>query len=144
MFVAATSRCFADLPFDAALQRLVDLEYTNVEIMIHETGGHIKPSEVAANPERVARLCRQTHRLTPIAFSVDIDLPDSDPQYYAQFAACCTLAKASKVGVITIRAAELGTPFNAEVERLRAMVAIASLEGVRLGLLTGPGPQRGA
>ena len=37
---------------------------------------------------------------------------------------------------ITVRSAELGTPYNAEVERLRTMVAIASLEGVRVGLLT--------
>ena len=38
LFVAATSRCFADLPLDAALERLADLEYTSVEIMIHECG----------------------------------------------------------------------------------------------------------
>lgn len=136
VFVAATSRCFADLPLDAALQRLVDLEFTCVEIVIHEEGGHMKPSQVAADLDWAIRACRQTHRLTPIAFSVDIALPDSDKEYYAQFAACCKLAKASKVVTITIRSAELGTPFNAEVERLRALVAIASLEGVRVGLLT--------
>jgi sugar phosphate isomerase/epimerase len=139
LFVAATTRCFADLPLDAALQRLVDLEYTCMEITIHESGGHLKPSEVLADPERAVKQCRQTHRLTPVAFSVDIGLPDSDQQYYAQFAACCKLAKASKVVTITVRAAELGTPFNAEVERLRALAAIASLEGVRVGLLTEAG-----
>ena len=31
---------------------------------------------------------------------------------------------------------ELGTPFNAEIERLGEMVALASVDGVRLGLLT--------
>jgi sugar phosphate isomerase/epimerase len=35
-----------------------------------------------------------------------------------------------------IRAAELGTPFNAEVERLTEVVGLASKEGVRIGLLT--------
>ena len=69
MFVSASSRCFADLPFDAAMQRLVDLEYTSVEIMLHETGGHIKPSEIAADLDAAVRLCRQTQRLTTIAFS---------------------------------------------------------------------------
>lgn len=134
MFVAATSRCFAHLPLDAALRQLVDLEYTSVEIMIHESGGHLKPSEVLAHFDRAEQLCRQTHRLTPIAFSVDIEAPE--PAYYHQFAACCKLAKAVKVVTVTVRSAELGTPFNAEVERLRAMVAITSLEGVRMGLLT--------
>jgi sugar phosphate isomerase/epimerase len=139
VFVAATSRCFADLPLDAALQRLVDLEYTSVEIAVHESGGHLKPSEVAADPEWALRVCRQTHRLTPIALGVDIDLPDTEKQYYEQFAACCKLAKSIKVVTVVVRAAELGTPFNAEVERLRAMAAIASLEGVRVGLLTETG-----
>ena len=36
-------------PWTPPLQRLVDLEYTSVEIMIHETDGHLKPSEVLAD-----------------------------------------------------------------------------------------------
>jgi len=137
VFVAATTRCFPDLPLDAALQRLVDLEYTCVEIMIHESDGHIKPSEVQADLEQAVAACRQTHRLTPIAYSVDIEAPE--PLYYQQFAACCKLAKATKVVTISVRSAELGTPFNAEVERLREMVAIASVEGVRVGLISEAG-----
>jgi sugar phosphate isomerase/epimerase len=116
------------------MRQLVDLEYTSVEITIHETGGHMKPSEVAADFERSVQLCRQIHRLTPVAFSIDIEA--SEPTYYQQFAACCKLAKAVKVVTCTVRAGELGTPFNAEIERLRTIAAIASLEGVRVGLLT--------
>ena len=137
MFIAATTRCFSDMSLDAALRKLVDLEYTTVEIMIHESNGHMKPSEVLADPERAAQLCRQTHRLTPCTFSIDMDT--SIEGYYAQFAACCCLAKATKVVTVTIRSAELGTPFNAEVERLQKLVAIASIEGVRVGLLTEAG-----
>ena len=84
--------------------------------------------------ERAITLCRQTHRLTPIAFSIDIEAPES--LYYRQFAACCKLAKAVKVVTLTVRSAELGTPFNAEVERLREMTAISSQDGIRVGLLT--------
>jgi sugar phosphate isomerase/epimerase len=135
VFVAASTRCVGDLPLDAALERLVDLEFTAVEIMIHESGGHLKPSEVLADPERALQVCRQTHRLTPIAYSVELDAPD-EPEYYRQFTACCKLAKATKVVTIAIRAAELGTPFNAEVERLAELVGIASEEGVRIGVLT--------
>lgn len=134
MFVAATCRCFAQLPLEAAMQQLVELEYTAVEIMIHHEGGHILPSAVLADPEHVVALCRQTHRLTPVALSVDIEAPE--PEYYRQFAACCRLAKAIKVVTITVRSAELGTPFNAEIERLQEMVSLAAPEGVRIGLLT--------
>jgi len=138
VFVAASSRCFANLSLDAALERLVDLEYSYVEITVHESGGHLKPSEVEADLDRAIHLCRRTHRLTPIAYSIDIEAPDED-QYYRQFAACCKLAKATKVVTVVVRSAELGTPFNAEVERLRAMVDIASHEEVVIGLLTEAG-----
>lgn len=134
MFVAASTNCFPDLPLNEALGRLVDLEYTSVEIMVHESGGHLKPSEVLDNVDRAIQTCRATHRLTPVAYSVDIEAPE--PEYYQQFAACCRLAKATKVVTISVRSGELGTPFNAEVERLRELVRIATLEGVRVGLVT--------
>jgi sugar phosphate isomerase/epimerase len=134
VFVAATSRCFPDMTLDAALMQLADLEYTCVELMIHESGGHMRPSAVMDDLERAITLCRQTHRLTPIAFSIDIEAPE--PLYYRQFAACCKLAKAVKVVTLTVRSAELGTPFNAEVERLRELTAMSSQDGIRVGLLT--------
>jgi sugar phosphate isomerase/epimerase len=135
VFVAASTRCFSDLPLDDALQRLVDLEYTSVEITIQESGGRLKPSEVLADLEQAVRICRHTHRLTTIAYSVEIEASQED-EYFRQFAACCKLAKATKVVTLVIRSSELGTPFNAEIERLVEMVRIASLESVRLGLLT--------
>jgi sugar phosphate isomerase/epimerase len=134
VFVAASTRCFSDLGFSDALRQLVDLEYTAIEIVVHETGGHIRPSEVAGDLDAAIRACRQSHRLTVCAYSVDIEAPGQ--QYYDQFTACCKLAKATKVVTIVVRASELGTPFNEEVERLRKMAAIGSVEGVRVGLLT--------
>ena len=116
------------------MRQLVDLEFSHVEIFIHEQDGHLKPSEVLGNFDQTLQAVRQIHRLTPAAFSVEIDAPED--QYYRQFAACCRLAKAVKVVTITVRAGELGTPFNAEVERLRTMAGIATVEGVRVGLLT--------
>jgi sugar phosphate isomerase/epimerase len=79
--------------------------------------------------------CRQTHRMTVAAFDVDLDQTD-ESLYYRQFAAICKLAKASKVVTLTVRSSELGTPFNAEIERLRMLVALATNESVRVGLLT--------
>jgi sugar phosphate isomerase/epimerase len=134
VFVAAASQCFPDLPFEPMLDRLVDLEYTALDLAIHEHGGHLKPSEVHADLSRAIDQCRATQRMTLCAFSVDIDAEGD--LYYEQFASCCKLAKAVKVVSITVPSAELGTPFNAEIERLRALVAIASLEGVLVGIRT--------
>ncbi len=138
MFVAATTRCFADLPLSEALGRLVDLEYTAIELMLHETDGHMKPSEVLADWEQAVRRCRETRRLTVCALNVEPEAEGSE-LYYQQFAACCKLAKAIKVVTLTVRSAELGTPFNEEIERLRRLVAIAGKEGVRVGMLTETG-----
>ncbi len=138
MFVAATTRCFIDLPLNQALDRLVDLEFSAIELMLHETEGHIRPSEVLADLERATHRCRDTRRLTVGAMSVEPDAENAD-LYYRQFNACCKLAKAIKVVTITVRSSELGTPFNEEIERLRRLVALAGQEGVRVGLLTETG-----
>lgn len=138
MLVAASAECFPELPLDAALERLVGLEYSRVEIGIRESGGQLRPSQVMDNLEHAVNLCRgETHRLTPVAYTVEVAAAGED--YFRQFAACCKLAKATKVVSITVPAAELGTPFNAEIERLRELVRIASLEGVLVSIKTEAG-----
>jgi len=101
VFVAASTRCFPDLPLDAAIAQLGDLEFTAVEIMLHEDLPQLTPSQVLADFAYAEQLCRNTHRLTPVALSFDTQAPE--PVYYQQFAACCRLAKAIKV--VTIRCA---------------------------------------
>ncbi|HTQ38067.1 MAG TPA: sugar phosphate isomerase/epimerase [Pirellulales bacterium] len=136
MFVAASTDCFPGVPLDEALSRLVDLEFNRVEIGIHAEGPGLRPADVLADLDRAIAQCRNTQRLTPVAFAVD---PDPGENYYRQFAACCKLAKATKVVTITVRSGELGTPFNAEIERLRELAAIAIQDGVVLGVLTQEG-----
>jgi sugar phosphate isomerase/epimerase len=133
VFVAASTACFPDLSPQDALEILADLEFTSVELPIHESGRGLKPSEVHGDLERAARFCRDTHRLD-IA-GLDIELGPG-PQYYEHFTSCCKLAKAIKVVTLVMPCSELGTPFNEEIERLRKLVEIASLEGVVVGLKT--------
>lgn len=135
MLVAASTECFPDLPLEAALGRLLDLEYTCVEISLRESGNQLKPSAVLANLEDAVQACRETHRLKPVAYSIDF-APLDDATYYKQFTACCKLAKATRVVSITVRSGELGTPFNAEVERLRELVRIGANDGVLVSVKT--------
>ena len=137
MFVAASSESFPDLSLSETLDRLADLEYTSLELAVHEHGGHMRPSDVHANPSRAIDICRSTKRISLCALSVDVTAEGDD--YYRQFASCCKLAKATKIVTLIVPAAELGTPFNAEIERLRTLVAIASMEGVRVGVKTQTG-----
>lgn len=134
MFVAASTECFPDLAPDEVTERLVDLEFTAVELALHERGGWLAPSAVAADPERALNLCRQTHRLDIAALSLQIEA--TGEAYYEQFTACTKLAKALKVATLVTPSSELGTPFNEEIERLRKLAAIASLEGCVVALKT--------
>lgn len=133
MFVTASTECFVELGLVEAIERMTDLEYTNVEIALHEGGKHLTPALVAGDLERAIKLCRDTHRLTIAAYS--LVWPQTD-QYLAQFRAVCKLAKATKVVALSVPAAELGTPFNQEIERLRDLVKIASQDGILVGLKT--------
>ena len=127
MFVCASTECLPDLPQEEVLQWLVDLEYTSVELAIHEMGGWLRPTEVLSDLEKAVYLCRDTHRLNIAALSVDIDAEGE--AYYKQFEAITKLAKLIKVVTLVVPAAELGTPFNEEIERLRRLSSTAALDG---------------
>lgn len=132
MYVSVSTECFHDWPLDKALDRLLDLEYTAVELAIFEHGPQLRPSQVAANMDAAIETCRNVRRLNLAAFDVQLDAQGDD--YYAQFNAICRLARAVKVVTISVESSELGTPFNEEVERLRKLVDLATLQGVRVGL----------
>lgn len=135
MFVCVSSESFPDSPRGEILPLLVDLEFSSIELPIHEAGQTwVKPSTVLASPEPALAECRDTNRLAVAALSVD-QTSEGD-LYYEEFAACCKLAKALKVVPLIVPAAELGTPFNAEIERLRELVRIASLESCLVALKT--------
>lgn len=134
MFVCASTECFPDLGPQETLEALVDLQFTALEIALHEKDGWLKPSEVASNLEQAVQLCGATHRMVVGALSVQIDAEGDE--YYRQFEAICKLAKAIKVVTIVVPSSELGTPFNEEIERLKKLVAFAELEGAVVALKT--------
>ena len=135
MLVAASTDCFRDLSLAGALEKLADLEYSNVEIALHEDGDQLKPSQVALDVDNAADRCRHTHRLNVVAYSVRLKTIGAEyPEYYDHFHSICRLAKMTKVVTLTVPSGELGTPFNEEVERLRKLVDIATREGVRVSI----------
>jgi sugar phosphate isomerase/epimerase len=132
VFVAATTECFLGLSLPLAIERLADLEFTSVELAVFEDADQLKPSQIAADVEAAVAICRNTQRLQLAAF--DVRVTAQKDEHYEQFRALCRLAKATKVVTLTVPSAELGTPFNEEVEHLRRLVDIATLHGVRVGL----------
>ncbi len=132
MFVAASTECYPELSPTEVTERLVDLQFSAVELALHEQNGWMAPSEVLADLDRATHQCRQTHRLDIAALSLEIG-PNA---FYDTFTACAKMAKALKVATLVVPSSELGTPFNEEIERLQKMVAIAEYEGCVVALKT--------
>ena len=92
MFVAATTDCFSHLSFDESVEKIVDLEFTNLEINIDENGDHLKPSQVADDVTAAIARCSATRRLNVISYRVVSHAQGE--QYYDEFQAICDLANA--------------------------------------------------
>lgn len=133
MFIAASSHCFADIGFDDACRHINDLEYDKVEIWLDESSNHLKPSEVAADPEGFQIRMRQVSRLTPVAFTFAHDISGD------VLRGVCKAAKLLRVTQVSVPAAELGTPFNSEIDRLKSFIGIANETAARLSIITKTG-----
>src|SRR6266487_1840073 len=107
MYVACSTLCFARQPLERALRIIGELEFSKLDVAIHERGPHLKPSQVASDISLAAQQIRIGPSLTPAAFSLEIEA-DHEEEHGRQLRALCRLARQSTVSVLTIPAAPLG------------------------------------
>jgi sugar phosphate isomerase/epimerase len=138
VFVSCSTLCFGSYPLERALGIINDLEFSKIDVAIHERGPHLRPSEVAEDVNRHAQRIRIGSSLSPCAFSVEIEAPDRD-EYLRQLRAVCRLARLATVPVLSIPAASAGSGLDAEAERLSELVRVAEAEGVILTVDTRTG-----
>ena len=120
------------MPLDEAIDRLADLAFTALEITIHDGSPQLTPAFVVADLEKAISICAHTKRMDVISY--DVIITAEGESYYEQFEAICHLAKATKVVSVTVHSAELGTPFNEEIERLRRLVKIGVKSGINVSI----------
>jgi sugar phosphate isomerase/epimerase len=141
MYVACSTQCFAKTPLDRALRIIGELEFSKLDVAIHERGAHLRPSEVARDVGLAAQRIRIGPSLSPAAFSVEIEAPSAE-EYQRQLQAICKLARMSNVAVITIPASSSGSGIDSEVQRLTGLLQLVQTEGnvltvaTRIGTLT--------
>jgi sugar phosphate isomerase/epimerase len=133
--VACSTNCFARFPLERALRIIGELEFSKLDVAIHENGTHLKPSEVANDIALAAQRIRIGPSLTPAAFSVEIAAATA-LEYQHQLRAICRLARLSTVSIITIPAGPSGSGIDTEVERLKPLVNLAQAEGIVLTVAT--------
>jgi len=120
---------------------IAELEFSKADVAIQSRGPHLTPAEVSDDVHAAVHALRATPGVTPGAFCVEIDEPDAE-EFARQFQAVCKLANLCGVATVTLPAAPSGTSLEAEVDRLRLLLAMASSQGVvftvetRIGTLT--------
>ena len=138
MFVAASSRCFPNLPVKDSLNKLADLEYSAAELIVGKNPeSDLVLPETQEQFDDIVLFCRMSRRITPVAIYFDFE--PEDPLFIRSIELCCHMAKVAKIVQITVKASEFGTPFNAEVERLRHLVQIGNTHGLVIGVATETG-----
>ena len=121
-----------------SLNKLADLEYSTAELIVgRNTDSHLILPESQEQFDDIVLFCRMSRRIAPVAIYFDFN-PD-DSKFICSFELCCHLAKVAKIVQITVKASESGTPFNAEVERLRHLVQIGNAHGLVVGVATETG-----
>jgi sugar phosphate isomerase/epimerase len=137
VFVACSTLCFSGEPLESALRHIAELEFDKIELAVVEGGAHLRPSEVAENPEAALHRLRHGPSLTPASLHLDFgDPPPPGPVWRKRFEAMCRLAKPLTVAVLTIQAAPAGSPFDEEVKRLSGLAGFAMREGLVLAVET--------
>lgn len=133
MFVACSTLCFSRYPLERALRIIGELEFSKLDVAIHEDGPHLKPSQVAEDVAGAAQQIRIGPSLSPAVFSVEISAP-SPAEFNHQLRAVCRLARQSAVSLVTLPAASSGSGLDAETERLAGLVKLVESEGISLAV----------
>jgi len=130
VFVAVSTRNFAELGFEDACAQILDLEFDRLELWLDDRGRQLTVSDVASDPDGFVTRYREATRLSPAAITLAHDV---GPEVLRGLAKA---AKQLRITQITLPAADLGTPFNAEIERLRELNSVSSQDGVRTSIST--------
>ena len=123
------------LPLERALRLIGELEFSKVEIAIHEQGPHLKPSEVLADIALAAQRIRIGPSLSPAAFSVEIEAPTSAGVRQPAPGHLQAGADVRRLGP-DHPAASSRSGVDAEILRLRELVHLVETEGLVLTVAT--------
>ncbi len=135
MFIACSTLCFARFPLERALRTIGELEFSKLDVVIHEKGPHLRPSEVVQDVAAAAQRIRIGPSLSPAAFDIEIEAKNEKDEA-AHWKAICKLARMSAVSVLTTPAAPTGVGIDAEVTRLKKLVRLVNSEGLVLSVVT--------
>lgn len=122
------------MPLREACEKIVELGFDKIELWFDAEGNHLGAKAAADDPDRFVNTLRDMTRLSPIALCLEDPL--ETPETLQGLA---RVAKLLRLAQITVPASPIGTPFNTEVDRLKAYLAAVTPDGVRLSIKTRAG-----
>ena len=134
MYVACSTLCFSRLPLPDALRIIREMHFAKADLAIHESGAHLRPSDVLADVARAAAQLKAGN-VAFAAFHLEFAEFDSETTRH-HLRAVCRLARTMAVPLVTATAAPHGSDPSAEVVRLKAWAKLAEIEGVILTVET--------
>jgi sugar phosphate isomerase/epimerase len=135
VYVACSTLCFGRRSFPDALQSISEMGFTKIDVVLSE-GGHISPSEVAADLSRVVQMLKAWPGIAPAAFHVEF-APDIAPAAMDhQLRAICRLGRVLAVSLVSIPAASMDSDYETEVSRLTRLVRLCEAEGITCAIDT--------
>jgi sugar phosphate isomerase/epimerase len=139
VYVACSTLCFGQRPLGNALQSIGELGFTKVDLAVRESGPHLKPSEVAADFNRILQMLRSAGGLTVSAFHVEFGEGLPRPAIAQQMKAVCRLARVLTTPLISIPTVAAGSDLEPEIDRLTWLSRLATADGVTLTIETRAG-----
>jgi sugar phosphate isomerase/epimerase len=112
---------------------MAEMEFSKLEVVLDENGPHLRPSDVLADVSGAAQRIRIGPSLSPAAFALQVGDPAAAGELLR---GVCRLARSTLVSLVTVAAAPVDTPVDAEVKRLRGLLRLAEAEGVVLSVAT--------
>jgi sugar phosphate isomerase/epimerase len=134
MLVACSDLCFTHLDLNDAMRAMREMHFAKADLAIHETGPHLKPSEVHRDVNRVASRLRAEN--LPLAAFHFAPADPFGPEGRDHLRSVGRLARVLSVPVLTVAAAPAGGDMDAEVSRLTDWCKLAAAEGVILTIET--------
>ena len=134
MYVACSTLCFSRQPLADALRVIREMHFAKADLAIHESGSHLRPSEVLADVAKAATQLKAGN-VAFAAFHLEFAEFDGETIRH-QLRAVCRLARTMAVPLVTVTAAPIGCDPQEEAARLKVWAKLAEIEGVILTIET--------
>ena len=138
MFVACSTLCFSKEPLESALRHIAELEFDKIELAIVEGGSHLRPSEVAENPDPAIHRLRRGPEPDPGGPEPRLRRRSTrrTPSSASGSRRCAGWPSRSPSPSSRSPPRRSGTSFDDEVKRLSALAGYAMREGLVLAVET--------